>query len=267
MHFSVPPRTPRLAPFVTALGYYQSALPAGRDRVLPGGGTGLMVNLHEDEFRTYHGPGAATVRRTAGAVLTGAEEHAVVIDTVDQRRGVSVSFTAAGAAAFFGLPLGEVAGQLVGLDELWGRDGAVLRDRLLEAAGPRQQFALLEEVLLGHLARPSGHQTAIGQAAAELGRGRRVRDVGAELGLSPRTFTRRFRDYTGLTPKRFARIQRLQRMLASVEPGAPVDWARLAAEHGYCDQAHLIDDFRELTGVTPGAYRPRSAAERNHLPV
>jgi methylphosphotriester-DNA--protein-cysteine methyltransferase len=72
--------------------------------------------------------------------------------------------------------------------------------------------------------------------------------VGAELGLSPRTFTRRFRDHTGLTPKRFARIQRLQRLLAAVEPAHPVDWARLAAEHGYCDQAHLIDDFRELTG-------------------
>jgi AraC-like DNA-binding protein len=200
-------------------------------------------------------------------VLIGAEEHAVVIDAADQRRGVSVSFTPTGAAAFFSVPLGEVTGQLVGLDEFWGRDGAVLRDRLLGAAGPRRQFAVLEEVLLRHLAGPSGHETAVGRAAAELGRGRRVRDVGAELGLSPRTFTRRFRDYTGLTPKRFARIQRLQRMLAAVEPGGPVDWAQLAAEHGYCDQAHLIDDFRELTGVTPGAYRPRSAAERNHLPA
>jgi AraC-like DNA-binding protein len=267
MHFSVPPRTARLAPFVSALGYYESALPAGRDRVLPGGGTDLMVNLHEDEFRTYHGPGATAVRRAPGAVLIGAEEHAVVIDTADQRRGISVSFTAAGAATFFGLPLGEVTGQLVGLEELWGRDGAVLRDQLLAAAGPRRQFAVLEEVLLRHLAAPSPHQPAMGHAAAELTRGRKVGDTGAELGLSPRTFTRRFRDHTGLTPKRFARIQRLQRLLAAVEPDRPADWARLAAEHGYCDQAHLIDDFRELTGVTPGAYRPRSAAERNHLPV
>lgn len=47
----------------------------------------------------------------------------------------------------------------------------------------------------------------------------------------------------------------------------PPRTARLAAEHGYCDQARLIDDFRELTGVTPGAYRPRSAAERNHRPA
>ena len=267
MYFAAPPRAPRLALYVAGIGYHESALPPGRDRVLPGGGTGLMVNLDEDEFRTYHGPGAAQVRRSPGAVLTGADERAVVIDSADQRRGLSVTFTPVGAAAFFGLPLGEVSGQLVGLAELWGRDGAGLRDRLLEVPDPRQQAAVLEEVLVGHLAGPPADGPAIGHAAAELARGWRVRDVADQLGLSPRTFTRRFRACTGLTPKRFARIQRLQRVLAAVEPGRPVDWAALAARYGFCDQAHLIDDFRELTGVTPGSYRPRSVAERNHVPL
>jgi AraC-like DNA-binding protein len=44
-------------------------------------------------------------------------------------------------------------------------------------------------------------------------------------------------------------------------------WAEAAAEHGYYDQSHLIHDFRELAGITPTAYRPRSAAERNHVPL
>src|ERR1700753_1615822 len=87
MHFGVPSRSSRLVPLVSALGYYESTLPAGRDRVLPGGGTGLMVNLHEDEFRPYHGPGATQVRRSPGAVLTGAEDRAVVIGAADQGAG------------------------------------------------------------------------------------------------------------------------------------------------------------------------------------
>ena len=268
MHFAVPPRASRLAPYVSGLGYYESTLPPGRDRVLPSGTTGLMVNLHEDEFRTYAGPDATVIRRAPGAVLTGADERAVVIDAADQRRGLSVTFTPGGAAAFFGLPLGEATGQLVGLSDLWARDGADLRGRLLEAATPKRQLAVLEDVLLSRLAGPGPpHGPAVAWAAAELGRGRRVRDVGADLGLSPRTFTRRFRDHTGLMPKRFARIRRLQRVLAAIGPGRRADWPRLAARHGFCDQAHLIDDFRELTGVTPGAYRPRSAAEHNHLPL
>ena len=175
MYLHVAPRSPRLAPFVSALGWHESALPPGRDRVLPSGTTGLMINLDEDELRTYCGPGAAIVCRAPGAALCGADPRAVVIDTAEQRCGLSVSFTPGGAAPFFGLPLGETAGQLIGLDALWGRDGAVLRERLLEAATPVRQFAVLERVLLalpGQRARhPAAADPVVGLAAAELERG------------------------------------------------------------------------------------------------
>jgi hypothetical protein len=49
-------------------------------------------------------------------------------------------------------------------------------------------------------------------------------------------------------------------------PGSP-DWCGLAAEYGYADQAHLIRDFRDLTGLTTTEYRPRSAEVQNHVPV
>ena len=52
-----------------------------------------------------------------------------------------------------------------------------------------------------------------------------------------------------------------QGVLQSVVRGA------LAAEHGYADQADLVHDFRDLTSITPAAYRPRSYQERNHVPA
>jgi AraC-like DNA-binding protein len=63
-------------------------------------------------------------------------------------------------------------------------------------------------------------------------------------GVHPRT--------VGLAPKRFARVRRFQRWCAPRRPRSRrTDWSRLAAETGYHDQAHLIHDFRDLSGLTP----------------
>jgi AraC-like DNA-binding protein len=45
-----------------------------------------------------------------------------------------------------------------------------------------------------------------------------------------------------------------------VRDGAPVEWAALAVELGFSDQAHLTRAFRDAYGVTPDAYA-RACAE------
>jgi AraC-like DNA-binding protein len=47
------------------------------------------------------------------------------------------------------------------------------------------------------------------------------------------------------------RLQEVARVLSSRDI---VDVATLAAELGYADQAHLVNDFRDAAGVTPGEY-------------
>lgn len=188
-----------------------------------------------------------------------------MIDTKEQRCLVRVDFKLGGAAAF-SLPLSETGDQFVELDQLWGRDGAVLRERLLEARTPQAKLQLLETTLLEHLARSQRPDPAIRLAACALERGVSVSQVTSRLGLLPKTSVRRFRRHAGLAPKRFSRVRRLQRVLRSMKAGNSVDWAALAAEHGYTDQAHLIHDFHTLTGIAPSAYRPSPAGERNHVP-
>ena len=114
------PRSTALAPFVTSLGFFESELEPRRERVLPSGHVSLMVNLHEDEFRSYHGPDYASVRRTRGAAFTGPQARHTVIDIEEQRCLVYVSFRLGGAAAFFDAPLDETTDELVDLEDLWG---------------------------------------------------------------------------------------------------------------------------------------------------
>ena len=55
--------------------------------------------------------------------------------------------------------------------------------------------------------------------------------------------------------KVFSRIIRLRHVLRALERVSSercrVDWARLAVDEGYFDQAHFVRDFRALTGLTP----------------
>lgn len=262
MQLVVPPSAPALAPFVESLWYSAGPQAPGRELVLPTGVMQLLVNLHSDELRTYDG---ADVRRVSGAAMQGARSGATVIDTGQLRAIVGVAFKPGGAFPFTVAPPSATAGTIVELDALWGRDGAVLRERLLSAPTPRAVLRTLEDVLLARAARPLEPDPATAFALAAFEHGASVTAVVDRLGMTSKRFARRFVDRVGLTPKRFARVRRFQRLLGSISSDVEVDWARRAAECGYYDQSHLIHEFRALSGLCPTEYQPRSLWERNHV--
>ena len=267
MTIAVPPRTPALAPFVRSLRIVGERLPSRLERMVPTGDVNLLVNLDVDEFRMYDGPDRQSARRVRGAVLAGPRERHAVIDTEEQRWILMVHFRFGGATPFFTAPQWEMANQFVELDDLWGDDGAVLRERLLEAATDEQRLWIVESALLERVVRSLQPDPAVALAVAALERGASVSEVASRLGLLPKTLARRFRDQVGLLPKRFSRVRRLQQVLSAIEPLPAVDWAETAVDHGYFDQAHLVHDFQELVGTTPTAYRQAVKGERNHVPL
>ncbi|MCA9609647.1 MAG: helix-turn-helix transcriptional regulator [Myxococcales bacterium] len=76
-----------------------------------------------------------------------------------------------------------------------------------------------------------------------------IRELARAAGTSERTLRRRFDTHVGLGPKRFCRVVRLQAVLRRLR--AAPDWARVALDLGYADQAHLARETRELLGASP----------------
>src|SRR6478736_6445922 len=74
-----------------------------------------------------------------------------------------------------------------------------------------------------------------------------------------------FRRQAGLPPKTAARLIRFDRVWRHVDQRRPLDWGQVAADTGYADQAHLIRDFRQFTGVTPTGYQAVMAG-RHRVP-
>ncbi|MBM9466624.1 helix-turn-helix domain-containing protein [Nakamurella leprariae] len=86
---------------------------------------------------------------------------------------------------------------------------------------------------------------------------RRVDDLAQHCGIGVRRLQRLFADHVGASPKWVLRRSRLQEVTDVLAAGGPVDWAGLAADLGYADQAHLTRDFAAIFGEPPTAWARR----------
>lgn len=80
-------------------------------------------------------------------------------------------------------------------------------------------------------------------------------DAARRLAVSPRTLQRLAHRYVGVSPAAMIRRRRLQEAAQRVREDPGADLARIAAELGYADHAHLTRDFRKVLSFTPSSYR------------
>jgi len=246
-------------------GYTQ---PHAKERVLPTGEMQIVINLREDRTCVYDRADLERCRQFRGALLSGAHSEYVVIDTAEQVSVMGVAFRAGGAFPFLRMPAGELRDTDVSLDALWGRAGVGLRERVLEAATHQARFQVLEQALLAELARGFARHAAVRFALRQFTAAPQtatIASVSERIGLSPKRFIQVFRDETGFTPKVFCRIRRFQRALDRMGGGRNVDWASVALDSGYFDQAHFNHDFRAFSGLNPSSYLAHRTAHRNHV--
>ncbi|MQA88099.1 MAG: helix-turn-helix domain-containing protein [Streptosporangiales bacterium] len=77
------------------------------------------------------------------------------------------------------------------------------------------------------------------------------------LDTSVRQLQRLFAEYVGIGPKWVIRRYRLHEVTERLAKGAEIDWASLAAQLGYADQAHFVRDFKKMFGESPTWYAER----------
>ncbi len=78
-----------------------------------------------------------------------------------------------------------------------------------------------------------------------------IRAIAKHLDISERHLRRRFQGATGMSPKTYARQLRIAAAAIRADAAPTPNWATIANDSGYFDQAHMIADFRNLCGQTP----------------
>jgi AraC-like DNA-binding protein len=199
--------------------------------------------------------------RRPPAFVMGAHGAASVVDGDCAPSYLEVWLAPLGAYRLLGLPMAELAGQLVDLVDVLGAAGRRLAEQLREAPSWRQRFALLDRFLLSRLERGPRPSPEVGRAWARLvatGGAVPIGRLAGEVGWSHRHLIAKFSQQVGLRPKTAARLVRFDRAAGRVGRGRRLDWGLVAAEVGYADQAHLVRDFRQFTGSTPTEFAARA---------
>lgn len=165
---------------------------------------------------------------------------------------MGVRFRSGMAAGFIPVPGSEMTDRLLPLDEVWGTKVRRLHEQLGEAKSADESIALLA----GHLVDPAVPDVVQKVSACIVDRSGQVRvdDLAFDAGLSARQLRRLFIEQMGLSPKHFCRVIRFRHSLSRLRAARRGDWADVALECGYYDQAHFINEFREFSGYTPSEF-------------
>lgn len=213
---------------------------------LPDGRTSLV-------FRVLEGG------RRGEVAVAGPRTRALFKHATGVSRAVLLQLKPGWSATLLGVAASALTDRIVPLEDLWGRAGDELFFELL-AARTRQD--VVDRVAHAIARRPHhGSEPASARLARRAvrlleGGETRVERVAAQIGVTARHLRRAFVENVGVGPKEFARAVRLQRAVRLA--ASSKDWARIAPEAGYYDQAHLIAEFRDLVGLTPGAFVKRA---------
>ena len=167
-----------------------------------------------------------------------------------------VRFRPGGFRPFLGAPVASISGRFIPIGDIFGTPGTALERPVVEAATTAEMVEVVESFLVERVLPPDPTVDFVAAVVADAARHPdliRVADLARRWEVTMRNLQRLFAEYIGAGPKWVIRRYRMQDAAARAAVG-PVDWARLAADLGYSDQAHFCRDFASTIGVTPSRY-------------
>jgi AraC-like DNA-binding protein len=177
-------------------------------------------------------------------------------------RVVGTKFRPGAFRSFAKQPVSRLTNRRSPVFQVFGGRAKTLGERVLGRTDDREGIAIIESFLRGFQPAADAGMVLAGRVAARIAHDRgisRVNQLVSEFSVSLRQLQRLFREYVGVGPKWVIQRYRLLEAAERIAAGPVVNWADLAVDLGYADQAHFIRDFKQLIGRSPADYAIRIA--------
>ena len=180
-------------------------------------------------------------------------------------RVFGLKFKPGGLHPFLQASVSTLTDRVVPAAQVFGQSILLLAAQLRLLETPEAMAAATSDYFAAHLPEPDTHvelSTRLVQTIFDDPSILTVETLAERSGLSVRSLQRLFKNYVGASPKWVIRRYRLHELLERFHSGDVFDGAQLALDLGYADQAHLINDFRELAGYSPHQYIRRALSKQ-----
>ncbi len=245
-----------LSQFIDCFWYVSGITPYNREQVLPTTTIDLMFNLGAFH-KVYDNGDLSRSDVYQWAWISGMQTEYITMEAMAETEMYGIRFKPGGAYPFFERPMSEFRNQIVEMDSVWGQLITEIRERLFEANTLQQRFTILETLLREKLRPNLCGLAAVQHAIDEISRGSSsctIKTLSEQMGLSQKHLINQFHKMVGISPKQFARIAKFNQVLQLIDGTKPVNWAKIAQQCHYYDQAHFNRDFKAFCGFSPSTY-------------
>ncbi len=257
---------PRLAPYVRCFWVYEGEASAGQPYIYRGYADGCteLIFHYQSVFDLVLSDDATEKGWAAGI---HAQTRTFTRNIVYKNFGIFGCYLYPYAIPrLFSFPANDLTDQMTDLGSVLGRPGRELEEQILMAGSNPKRVEILSAFLEKRLDRDRRELPPVFRSINHIISTRGLVDVGnlaGEYYLSNRQFERKFKEFSGFSPKLYSRIIRFQAALK--EYGSGKSLTDIAYDCGYYDQSHFINDFKEFSGYNPKIYFSGKAEGSEYL--
>ena len=217
------------------------------------------LSMHEPErVETLPHPSVHFVFEKGKSAIVGVVRGKFTRSLEGKGRIFGVKFRPGAFYAFAKTPVARFTDRTVDVAQVFGEAGRVLEPVLVSQDEEQLRVSRADRFFQQRLPAEDDTVALVNRIVSRVIADREIRKVEhlvRAFDVNLRRLQRIFHQYVGITPKWMIQRYRLHEAIERIARRRTIDWARLALELGYCDQAHFIKDFRAIVHCSPGEYR------------
>lgn len=223
--------------------------------ILPDGCTDFIFTLGE----VANAYGDTSVMHPYRSYFVGSmTEYSDLVAVSDTINMFGIRFRPCGVCRFVQLPLPELTDKRVHTSDLDTIFNDSIANMLGEKASLEEKISFIEKYLLSHLYDfqyevDKSILYAVNQISNNHGK-QSIQALADELNICQRHFERRFKWFTGFTPKEYSRIMQFKNTVELLRNSDFDNLLSVAIKAGYYDVPHLSREVKRLSGNTPVSF-------------